>query len=204
LANILLPSVGQTLTDPRVWHLACISFTYLIGLYAMSFWMPQAIKGLSSRFSNTAIGFLVMVPHLAGVAAMIVVARSSDRRLERRYHAAVPLMIGGAALILLHLAASAGLAIMLWSFVAMGIYSFLGPFWALPTRFLSGLSAASGIALINSVGNLGGFAGPSAIGLLTRNAGGMYRGLALTGVSLLLSAVLLLFIPKDTRRISGA
>jgi sugar phosphate permease len=186
----------HTLTNPRVWHLACISFTYLIGLYAMSFWMPQAVKQLARDSSNTLLGVLVMVPHLVGVVAMILVSRSSDRTLERRYHAAVPLIAGAVALMLLNTASSVGVTLALWSVIAAGIYSFLGPFWSLPSEFLSGLSAAAGIALINSIGNLGGFVGPSVIGVLTKRSGGMYLGLRFVGFSLLLSAVLLLLLPK--------
>jgi ACS family tartrate transporter-like MFS transporter len=78
--------------------------------------------------------------------------------------------------------------------MAAGIYSFLGPFWALPSQFLTGYAAASGIALINSVGNLGGFVGPYMIGSLTRWTGSMYWGLAFAGVSLLAAAVLVICI----------
>jgi hypothetical protein len=73
------------------------------------------------------------------------------------------------------------LSITLWSFAAMGMYSFFSPFFSIPSRFLAGFSAASGIALINSVGNLGGFVGPSAIGALANGARGIYGGLALAG-----------------------
>jgi ACS family tartrate transporter-like MFS transporter len=91
---------------------------------------------------------------------------------------------------------SVWVALALWSVIAAGIYSFLGPFWSLPSEFLSGLSAAAGIALINSIGNLGGFVGPSAIGVLTKQAGGMYAGVRFVGFSLLTSAILLLLLPK--------
>jgi MFS transporter, ACS family, tartrate transporter len=188
----------HALTNPRVWHLACISFTYLIGLYAMSFWMPQAVKQLARGYSNTLLGIMIMVPHLVGVVAMMLVSRRSDRTLERRYHAAAPLIAGAVALILLSTTDSVFVALALWSVIAAGIYSFLGPFWSLPSEFLSGLSAAAGIALINSIGNLGGFVGPSAIGVLTKQAGGMYAGLRFVGFSLLMSAVLLLLLPKTT------
>jgi ACS family tartrate transporter-like MFS transporter len=89
--------------------------------------------------------------------------------------------------------------------IAAGIYSFLGPFWALPSEFLSGLSAAAGFAFINSIGNFGGFVGPSAIGILTKYFGGMSTGLRLVGSSLLISAVLLLLLPKtrDQRGLTG-
>jgi len=183
-------------TNARVWHLAGISFTYLIGLYVMSFWMPQAVKGLAHDYSNTLLGILVMVPHVVGVVVMVLVSRSSDRTLERRYHAAIPLLTGAVALMLLGVTGSVWVALGLWSVTAAGIYSFLGPFWSLPGEFLSGLSAAAGIALINSIGNLGGFVGPSAIGLLTKQTGEMNTGLRFVSCSLLLSAVLLLVLPK--------
>ncbi len=161
----------------------------------MTFYMPQAVKSMSIGYSNTAIGFLIMVPHLAGLMAMTLVSRSSDHRRERRYHTAIPAMAGGAALMLLITTTSPRLSILLWSFAAMGIYSFFGPFFSLPSQFLAGFSAASGIALVNSVGNLGGFVGPLAIGALANGAGGIYRGLALAGVSLFASAALVLLLP---------
>jgi len=187
----------QVLANPRVWHLACISFTYLIGLYAMSFWMPQAVKQLAHDYSSTLLGFLIMVPHLVGLAAMILVSRSSDRKLERRFHAAIPLIAGAVSLMLLSTTSSVWVALSLWAVIAAGIYSFLGPFWSLPSEFLSGLSAAAGIAFINSIGNLGGFVGPLTIGVLTKRSGGMSIGLILVGFSLLMSAVLLLLLPKS-------
>jgi ACS family tartrate transporter-like MFS transporter len=188
-------SALRALAHPRVWHLASALFAFDIGLYGMSFYMPQSVKSLFTGYSNTAVGIMVMVPHLAGLAAMIVVSRSSDRWLERRYHAAIPVIGGGVALMLLGTTSSALLSIVLWSFAAMGIYSFFGPFFSIPSNFLAGFSAASGIALINSIGSLGGFVGPSAIGALA-NARGNYVGLALAGVSLLVSATLVLLLPR--------
>jgi MFS transporter, ACS family, tartrate transporter len=188
-------SALRALAHPRVWHLACALFAFDIGLYAMSFYMPQALKALSRGYSNTAVGILVMIPHLAGLLAMILISRSSDRKLERRYHAAIPIVVGGIALMLLGATSSLFLSIALWSFVAIGIYSFFGPFFSIPSRFLAGFSAASGIALINSVGGLGGFVGPSAIGALAGGTRGIYGGLALAGISLFVSAALVLLLP---------
>ena len=189
-------SALRALAHPRVWHLASVLFTFDIGLYAMSFYMPQSVKSLSSGYSNTAVGILVMVPHLAGLAMMILVSRSSDLKLERRYHAAIPAIAGGLALVLLSTTNSPLVSILLWSFVAMGIYSFYGPFFSIPSKFLTGFSAASGIALINSVGNLGGFAGPSAIGTLANETSGIHGGLAVAGISLFASATLVLLLPN--------
>ena len=188
-------SALRALAHPRVWQLACALFAFDMGLYAMSFYMPQSVKSLSTSYSNTAVGILVMIPHLAGLVAMILVSRSSDLRRERRYHAAVPVIIGGIALMLLGTTRSPIALITLWSFVAMGIYSCFGPFFSIPSRFLVGFSAASGIALINSVGNLGGYVGPSVIGALAHGTRGIYAGLALAGGSLFVSAALVLLLP---------
>jgi ACS family tartrate transporter-like MFS transporter len=133
------------------------------------------VKSLSSGSSNIFIGFLVMIPSLVGLAAMILISRRSDRTLERRYHVAIPAISGGLALVLLGPAHSTFLTVALLSFVAIGVYGFFGPFWALPSGFLTGFSAAAGLALINSVGNLSGFVGPYAIGTISRTTGSLPR-----------------------------
>lgn len=122
----------------------------------MIFWMPQLLKSLSSQYSNTLVGLLVMIPYLVGLPVMILVSRSSDRRLERRYHAAIPLTLAAVSLVLLrsNAASSVFVSVILWCVAASGIVSVWGPFWSLPCEFLTGFSAAAGIALINSFGNL--------------------------------------------------
>jgi hypothetical protein len=90
-------------------------------------------------------------------------------------------------------------SIVLLSFVALGIYGFLGPFWALPSDFLTGFSAASGIALVTSIANLGGFSGSYAVGLISGRTGSLHGGMALAGASYFLSATLVLLLPKGTR-----
>ena len=186
----------KALTNGRVWHLACIGFTLNIGMYSLSFWTPQFIQSLSSRYSNTTIGLLVMIPYLAGLLAMVVVSRSSDRTLERKYHAAIPATIAAIALVALGRAHSTFLSTFLLCFACVGIYSVYGPYWSLPSEFLTGFAAASGIGLISSVANLGGFAGPYAVGMVSQKTGKLYAGLALTGVSLFLCAALTSLLPK--------
>ena len=88
-------------------------------------------------------------------------------------------------------------------FASLGIYSVYGPFYSLPSEFLTGFAAASGIALISSVANLGGFAGPYAIGLVSQKTGSLYDGLALTGVSLFVCATLASLLPKGARAYTG-
>ena len=190
-------SAMQALANGRVWHLACIGFSLAIGLNSMSFWMPQVVKSLSGQYSNTVVGLLVMVPQLAGLGAMILVSRSSDRKLERRYHAAIPGIAAGIAFVSLGATRSPLVSIALLSLVAVGVYSFYAPFFSLPSEFLTGFSAASGIALINSVANLGGFAGPYAIGLISQRTGSLYGGFALAGVSMFVSATLMLRLRKE-------
>ena len=109
-------SVLQTLASKRVWHLTAIYFPGTVGMYAMTFWMPQLINDISSTSSNTGVGVLVMIPYVVALAAMILVGKSSDKRLERRYHAAVPLIIGAMAFVLLAVAQtrSVFLSVVLW------------------------------------------------------------------------------------------
>jgi len=190
-------STLQALTSGRVWQLVAIYFGMLTGLYSLNFWAPQLVNSLSSGSSNTSIGFLVMIPSLVGLAAMISISRRSDRTLERRYHVAIPAITGGVALVLLGPAHSTSLTVALLSFVAIGVYGFFGPFWALPSGFLTGFSAAAGIALINSIGNLAGFVGPYAIGTISKTTGSLYAGLALAGVFMFAAAILVLRLPKS-------
>jgi len=189
-------SAWQAMGRGRVWHLAIIYFTIIIGLYAMSFWLPQVVKGLSKLYSNTTVGLLVTIPHICGLIAMLMLSRHSDRTQERRWHAAIPAILGGVALLMVGRATSSALSIALLALMAIGVDSFFGPFWTLPGKFLTGVAAASGIALINSVGNLGGFVGPYVIGAVSRRTGGTSGGLAFVGVSMMVSAMLVLLL-KD-------
>jgi ACS family tartrate transporter-like MFS transporter len=154
------------------------------------------VRSLSGVNSNAVAGILVMVPYLAGLLAMIAVSRSSDRRVERRYHVAIPAVLGGLFLMSLGATNSSFLSIAFWSLAAMGIIGMVSPFWLLPNEFLAGVSAASGIALVNSIGSLGGFVGPAFIGAVANGSGGIHRGLAVAGISLVVSAILVLLLPR--------
>ena len=195
-------SAPQALSSGRVWHLVLTYFGMMMGNYALQSWAPQLVKSLSSGYSNSTIGLLVTIPNLVGLAAMILVSRSSDRTLERRYHVAIPAIMGATALVLLGATRSPFYSVALLCLLAAGIYSSLGPFWALPSEFLTGYSAAAGIALINSVGNLGGFAGPYTIGRIATRTGNPYAGLAIAGVALFISAILVLLLPRRAGAIS--
>jgi MFS family permease len=195
-------SALQALASGRVWHLVLIYFGMMFGSYTLISWAPQLVKSLSSLYSNSMVGLFLPIPYLVGLAGMIFMSHSSDRTAERRYHVAIPALAGGAALVLLGAAHSAFLTVVLLSFVAFGVYGFMGPFWALPSEFLTGFSAAAGIALINSVGNLGGFVGPYMIGAIAMRTGTLYGGLALAGVFLFVSATLVLLLPRKARALA--
>jgi ACS family tartrate transporter-like MFS transporter len=189
-------SALQALADRRVWHMAAIQFFFAVALYTMSFWLPQVIKSLAAQYSNTSIGLLVTIPYLAALLAMVLVSRHSDRTLERRYHTAVSMSVAGVTLLLIGASGHFLLSIVLLCFVAGGIFGALGPFWSLPGAMLSGYAAAAGIALVNAIANIGGFVGPYSIGAISKQTGSFYGGLGVAGVALLISATLVLLLPK--------
>jgi nitrate/nitrite transporter NarK len=116
--------------------------------------------------------------------------------MERRYHAAACLLVGGIGFLSLGKIHSPFVTMALLTLLAIGYCSSLSPFWAMPSEFLTGFSAASGIAFINSAGNLGGFFGPSIVGFITQKTGTLYGGLAFAGVSMLVAATLVMLLPK--------
>jgi len=191
------PTAMAGITNFRVWHLAVIYFGMMIGSYTLSFYAPKLVESLSSEYSYSLVGYLVMIPYLVALGGMILVGRSSDRRLERRYHAAISLLVGGIGFLSLTTIHSPFVTIALLCLLAIGYCSSLSPFWAMPSEFLSGFSAASGIAIINSVGNLGGFFGPSLVGFITQKTGTLYGGLAFAGVSMLAAAALVVALPRN-------
>jgi len=196
-------SALQALASGRVWHLVLTYSGMMIGLYALTSWAPQLVKSLSTHYSNSLVGFLLAIPNLVALAAMIFVSRDSDRTLERRYHVAIPAIMARTALALLGTTRSPFYSVAFLCLLAAGVYSSMGPFWALPSEFLTGFSAAAGIALINSVGNLSGLVGPFMIGTVAMRTGNPYAGLAIAGVALFISATLVLLLPSTAGGISA-
>jgi ACS family tartrate transporter-like MFS transporter len=197
-AKKLSISLGRTLVHPRVWHLASIGFAHGFATYTFSFWLPQVLKSVFDGQSNTVIGLAVVIPNLASLIAMILVSRHSDRTLERRYHMAALDALAAFALLLLGVPHSPLFTVVLFSVVAVGAYSFLPVYFSLPGEFLTGVSAAAGIALVTSVANLGGFAGPYTVGLIRQRTGSFYGGLICAGISFLVSTSLALLLPRRT------
>jgi MFS transporter, ACS family, tartrate transporter len=196
-------SVAQTLVNPRVWHLACTGFAFAFASYTFSFWLPQVMKSGFGGQSNTALGVAVMIPNLLALIAMILVSRHSDRTLERRYHMASLGALAGIAFLLLGGPRTPFVSVVLFSAVAVGAYSFLPIFFSLPGEFLTGSSAAAGIALVTSVTNFGGFVGPYTVGLVRQKTGSFYPGLICAGVAFLVSATLAFALPKRSETPAG-
>ncbi|MDD1691293.1 MAG: MFS transporter [Methanoregula sp.] len=189
----------SVMKDRRIWHLACIYCTVVIGLYGLGFWMPQIIRSMSPSFTNFEIGLVMVIPYLVALCAMVAWGAHSDRTGERVWHAAIPPIIGGIALAGAGLVPVPLLAFVLIIVATAGIYCEFGPFWTLPSVFLAEAAAAVGIAVINSIGNLGGFIGPSMVGYLTKVTGTTDAGLVAAGACLVLCGLLTLAVRPEGR-----
>jgi MFS family permease len=187
--------VRDALTHPWLWVLAAVYFVIPVALYAFGFFLPQILQ---AAFAGTPlqIGVVSAIPYLAGAVGMIATSRHSDRTGERRWHIAGGATVSGIALIATAFVEGLGPSLVLLSVAMLGLASMFGPFWALATSFLHGTGAAAGIALINSVGNIGGFVGPYGIGYLRDATSGFSAGLIAVGLVLLAGGALVLTVPN--------
>lgn len=176
-SNVEHLGVIAAITNPKVLFLSVIYFIYQVGNLGIGLWMPQIIKGMSGHLSNFEIGLIAMLPYAFATVVMVLWSRNSDRTGERQKHSALPLLLGAIALACTGLVVQPAVAMALISLALAGIYAFKSPFWSLPGLFLSRSTAAISIAAINSIGNLGGFAGPYAIGAIKDATGSTYGGL---------------------------
>ena len=144
--------------------------------------------------THTQIGLIAMVPYIVATIMMIVWSRSSDRHGERQLHSAIPLAVATAAMIGAGMFTDPVVSIAMISLALAGLYSFKSPFWALPTLFLSRSTAAVSIAVINSIGNLGGFVGPSMIGVVKQNTSSTSVGLLFLSGLLAIACVMTLLM----------
>ncbi len=195
-------SLWAGLSDLRVLALALVYFGTSAGLYTLGIWAPQIIK--SFGLSTMEVGLLNAVPPTIAVVAMILWARHSDKTGERTWHVVIACLIASVGLMLAGGASSTVAVIAALSLVNVGISSAKPPLWAMPTMFLSGSAAAVGIATINSIGNLGGFVGPWAIGWIKDQTGSFTGGLVFVALLLVLSAILTLVVARSGRRAEAA
>lgn len=164
--NVKHLSVLQAMRNGKILYLSFIYFVYQCGSLGVGYWMPQIIKGLSRSTNHFEIGLIAAVPYIVATMAMIAWSRSSDRRDERKLHSALPLAVSAVALYAAGSVTNTAGAVALISVALAGLYAFKSPFWALPSLFLSRETASVSIAVINSIGNLGGFVGPYLIGVI--------------------------------------
>jgi len=185
--------LSEALSSRRVWMLCFIYFLLNVGGYGFEMWLPSIIKGFSGM-SFTTVGFINAIPYVGAVVVMLITGYHSDRTGERRWHVAIAATTSAVGFAFSAYLQNPYLAMVALTIAFVGLKSTVGPFWALGTTFLSGTAAAGGIALINSVGNLGGFAGPTLVGVLTHRPGSIGTSLWFLGGALMLMAILVLTI----------
>ena len=189
-------SLRQGLLDGVVWQLGLLYFLIIAGLYGQGLWLPQIIKG-SSQLSDLTVGMLSVAPALVAAVAMVAWGARSDRTGERHLHVAAPLAAGAVGFLATAVTRDVPLlATAALSLSAVGFTSALGPFWALPTAFLRGTAAAGGIALINALGNVAGFASPYLVGLVKDATGGYAGALIVLALLMLAGATLALALRR--------
>jgi cyanate permease len=194
--------LGAALLDPRVLGLGLVYFGLSTGLYAVGLWLPQIVSGFD--FTTTATGFVTAVPYIVSAAGMWVWTRHSDRTGERTRHVAIPTVAAGLALFAASRAGTPLLTIAALSAAALGVFAALPTFWTLPTRLLTGSAAAGGIALINALGSLGGFAGPALMGWIRDATGRFDDALAAVAAVLVVAGLAVLRLGRDIARDTGA
>jgi len=191
-------SLADAISNSTVWILSLVYFAIVFGLYGVTFWLPQIIQTFGTR-SDFEIGVLSAIPFFGAAVAMVLVGRASDLSGERRWHLAVSAAVGAAGLLLAATTRAPVLSLGALSLAAVGIWGTFGPFWAMPPEFLSGTAAAGAIALINSIGNLGGFAGPYVVGLVKQTTHSFAGGMLLMAASLVAAGLLALTLPVPVR-----
>lgn len=190
-------SVRASLASGRVWLLSGIYVTIVVAIYLVSFWFPTILKG-SGVTSTVTIGLLTAVPYVAAAVAMITWSAHGDRRGERRWHTVIPCLVTGVGLIATALSLeSTVLAVVAMTVVAAGVHAAQSAFWSLPSAFLSGAGAAAGIALVNSIGNIGGAVATSLVGWLSDLTGSTAASLYPFGILLFVGGLLVLLVPRS-------
>ena len=184
----------EALRSAKIWLFGLIYFGFVMGNYALGFWLPQVIGDTITK-NPLAIGWLSVIPWGSGAVAMIVVGRHSDATRERRMHIALSGMVGAVAFAASALPGISGpMGLTLLTFATIGIMCAFSTFWALPTAVLSGAATSAGIAWINSIGNLAGYVGPYAIGTIRDATNSMVIALLVLGASALFSSLMTLWI----------
>jgi D-galactonate transporter len=187
-------SVHAFISDRRLWLMAAIYFCVVLGQYGLTFWLPTIIRrtGVADPLW---VGILTAIPYICAIVALPILGGSADKRRERRFHLAIPMLVSAAAFATLPALGSVGPSIVCVSVAAAGILASSSLFWALPTAVLSGMSAAAGIAAVNCFANLAGFFSPAIVGWLNDLTGRATAGLMFISTAVVIGAVLVFFVP---------
>ncbi|KVC48079.1 MFS transporter [Burkholderia ubonensis] len=188
-------SLKAVFADPRMWWMSLIYFAFVTGQYGLTFWMPTLVK--STGITDTLqIGLLSAIPFLFAIVAMNLFGHSADKRRERRWHLIVPALMGAAGFaVAASYSHNTAVSIVFLSIAAGGVLTCAPLFWSLPTAFLAGSAAAAGIAIINSVGNLAGFASPYVIGYLKDATHSTSSGMYVLASMLVIGAIAVWLTP---------
>jgi MFS transporter, ACS family, tartrate transporter len=187
------PKLLKALVDWRVLVLCLLYLLTTSANYGLTFFMPQVLKGLGQ--SNMMTGFMAAVPYLLGMIGLVVFGWSSDRYNERRWHFAVTCGLGALGLAGAAFTNGSYAQLAMMTLATIGIYGSRPPFWPMPSNFLTGTAAAAGIAIINSVGNLGGYFGPFAVGWIRQSTNSFEPALYTLSVLILLAGIVAILVP---------
>ncbi len=188
-------SVVQALLNPKVLALSVVYFGMVASNYGLSFFLPQIVKAFG--LSNVLTGVVSALPYVVGSVSIVLWSRRSDRHVERTYHTAIPILVAAIGIGMSTLFDDPAMKMVALSVAGFGIFAGLPVFWTLPTVFLSGAAAAAGIAMINSIGNLAGFAGPYAMGWIKDATGSYTGGLLSLSMVCVISAIVVALLGHD-------
>ncbi|MFM0205621.1 MFS transporter [Paraburkholderia fungorum] len=184
------------LKNARIYVLTLIYFALVAGVITISFWIPAIIKSVFVGGTHVQIGWLTAIPYACGGIGMVLMGRHSDQTAERRWHCMASLLAGAIGIAALGAAShSLPIALVAMSLAAIGIFSGFATFWAAATQYLSATTLAAGLALVSSLGQLGGFVSPILIGSLKASTGSFAAGLYGIGAILLIGALGMFCLP---------
>ena len=198
-SHSIVQSIKEAFRHPQVLILTLAYFFMVTAVYGLNFWIPSIVKSLSG-LSNLLVSLISALPYCVGFVTILIVGWHSDKTQERRWHTALAMMTASLGLLMSAVFRSyAPLAIAMLCVTGAGMAGYLPGFWALPTSFLTGTTAAASIGLINSFGNLGGFVGPFVVGKLSTLTGSYFGGVLYLSASALIAAFLILLL-RATRK----
>ncbi|KQS08607.1 MFS transporter [Curtobacterium sp. Leaf183] len=187
----------------RVWMLAFVYFGFIYGLYALSFFLPTIIDGFQEQFGTTfdlfQKGMITAIPYIPAAVVLYFWSRDAFRRGVRVWHIALPALVGGLSIPVALFMNSPAATVAVIAVTACAIFAALPNFWTVPTQFLTGAAAAAGVALINTVGNLGGFAAPLITGVVSEWTGGYQVPMFIVGFFMVLSSILMVVVSRQHR-----